>query len=159
MQWAKLNNVALSQPRIESPSSMSGEGTNIKMTPDALQKQDGSANWLLYWTSRALWQKTFQERFPEEKEYRHSLAEESEALGVLASAVAKNLKEGTIKSADPALMILVHLYEEGLLEPYILLGKADEGIAQDYASYRKDHRDKLIQYLNEYVAPAATSKK
>jgi hypothetical protein len=43
------------------------------------------------------------------------------------------------------------LHREGLIEAYVLLAMADEGIARDYAEYRKNNRDKLRRYLNDYV--------
>ena len=39
----------------------------------------------------------------------------------------------------------------GLLEAYVLLAKPDAGIARDYVEYRKNNRDKLRRYMNEYV--------
>jgi hypothetical protein len=35
---------------------------------------------------------------------------------------------------------------------------ADQGIAQDYVAYRKNNRDKLPQYLDEFVVPKTQSK-
>jgi hypothetical protein len=40
-----------------------------------------------------------------------------------------------------------------LVEAYILISAADQGIAEDYAAYREQHRDKLRQYLDEIVVP------
>jgi hypothetical protein len=42
-----------------------------------------------------------------------------------------------------------------MIEPYVLLNAADEGIAQDYPGYREKNREKLEQYLSEFVVPAA----
>jgi hypothetical protein len=33
----------------------------------------------------------------------------------------------------------------------VLLARADEGIARDYAGYRQTNRDKLRQYIREQV--------
>lgn len=46
---------------------------------------------------------------------------------------------------------LLKLHREGLLEAYILLAQPDDGIVRDYEEYRKNNRDKLRRYLNEYV--------
>ena len=55
---------------------------------------------------------------------------------------------------DPVLQKpLLKLHRAGLLEPFILFAKADQGIAQDYSAYRQANRAKLRQYLLEYVAP------
>jgi hypothetical protein len=42
-----------------------------------------------------------------------------------------------------------------MIEPYVLLNAADEGIAQDYAGYREKNRDRLVRYLSEFVVPPA----
>jgi hypothetical protein len=42
-----------------------------------------------------------------------------------------------------------------MIEAYVLLNAADEGIAQDYPGYREKHREKLEQYLSEFVVPSA----
>ena len=63
------------------------------------------------------------------------------------------------KKLQPSLLILMELHEQGMVEPFVLISKADNGIAQDYATYRKDHRDKLRQYISEWVIqPDANAK-
>jgi len=54
---------------------------------------------------------------------------------------------------DPGLEILVKLAASGLIESYVLLNRTDQGIAQDYAAYRSGYREKLRQYLEQYVVP------
>jgi hypothetical protein len=164
MQWAQRNGVTLTQPKIDSPNSISTNGnqTRITIDPNMLGKKDGTESWMLYEITRAAWNTAeFHKEFPNEKEYRHSLAEESQALGLVANAVSEHVEKQQIKSADlnPQLAVLIKLKNEGLLESYILLAKADQGIAQDYSAYRKDHRDKLVQYMNEYVVPAPPAMK
>jgi len=46
------------------------------------------------------------------------------------------------------------LEQTGLLEAYILLARADEGIAKEYAAYRAQHRDKIRQYVSEHLMPS-----
>ena len=46
---------------------------------------------------------------------------------------------------------LKKLDEEGLLEAYILLARATQGIAQDHPAYLEQHRDRLRRYVVEYV--------
>lgn len=164
MQWAQRNGVTLTQPKIDSPNSMSTNGnqTNITIDTNTLGKKDGTESWMLYEITRASWKTAeFQKEFPNEKEYRHSLAEESQALSLVANAVSEHVEKKEIKAADlnPQLAVLIKLKNEGLLEAYTLFAKADQGIAQDYAAYRRDHRDKLVQYMNEYVVPAAPAAK
>jgi hypothetical protein len=98
-------------------------------------------------------QESFAKAFPEEKVYRHSLPEEAAGLRKVAEGVSRDLKAGKIHSLDPSLATLVKLNDEGMLEAYILLGRADQGIAHDYAGYREAHRDQLRRYLDEYVVP------
>lgn len=154
LKWARHQKVQLSHPKIESPNRMSEkEGkTNITIDIHTLEKKDGSSSWFLYEISRAAWKKgLFSKTFPDEPTYRHSLAEEADALRMVAQSVAKDLESGEIKKVDPALATLVRLDEEGLLEAYVLFARADEGIAHDYVAYRTDHRPELRRYLLEYV--------
>jgi hypothetical protein len=52
---------------------------------------------------------------------------------------------------DPALAMLVKLADEELLEPFVLVSRADQGIARDYPAYRDAHREKIRQYINEWL--------
>ena len=42
-----------------------------------------------------------------------------------------------------------------MIERYVLLNAADQGIAQDYPAYREKNREKLEQYLSDWVVPVA----
>jgi CHAD domain-containing protein len=108
----------------------------------------------MYSLTRAAWPAgRFAKEYPNEKDYRHSLREEAEALRMVAEAIAKDVKEGKIKTVEPQLANLVKLNDAGLLEAYVLFARADEGVSKDYEAYRKANRDKLRRYLSEYVAP------
>jgi len=151
--WAHALGGTLAQPRIESPNKQTGESGKVTITvnPSSLNKNDGSSAWLLYDITRAAWkQNLFQQKYPDAKEYRHSLAEESAALGVVASN-AREAQKKDPPQLDPALKTLIELVDKGLLQAYILLAKADDGIAQDYPPYRAEHRAELRRYLKEYV--------
>jgi tetratricopeptide (TPR) repeat protein len=158
-QWAQRNHVTLSQPKIQSPNSFQTKtdgNASITIDPNTLGKKDGSQFWLGYEASRVLWKnEKFKQQFPNEKEYRHSLAEESDALGAVAAMIAEGVRSKQIESKelDPQLATLLKLQQERLLEPYILISRADQGIAQDYFAYRADHRNKLIQYMHEFILP------
>jgi tetratricopeptide (TPR) repeat protein len=156
MAWAGRNRVQLSHPRIEPSGSMSVEKdkTNVTIDMNSIGKNDGSAFWMFYHTARSQWIKEkFAKEFPNEKEYRHSLREEADALGLIARLTTEAVKSGRMKEKDlePSIANLLKINNAGLLEAYILLAKADAGIARDYAEYRKNNRDKLRRYLNEYV--------
>jgi len=154
--WAKLNQIELSHPRIDIPTSsvQKKDDQNISVFVNPSEKKDGSDAWMIYSIGRAAWMtKKFSDAFPNEKQYRHSLLEESDALRITAESVLIQLKEGKLKesSLDVSIANLLKLHRDGLIEVYVLLAKADEGIARDYAEYRKNNRDKLRRYLNEYV--------
>lgn len=114
-----LNNVLVSQPLPNASAQAAYDAVKAK------------------WKNGA-----FASRFPGEKQYRLTLAEESEALAAAADA-----------SSDPALALLIKLRKDGMIEPFLLLGRSDPQIMQDYASYRAANRVKLENYLDAYVAP------
>ncbi|HEX8459129.1 MAG TPA: tetratricopeptide repeat protein [Pyrinomonadaceae bacterium] len=155
MRWAQAAKVELAHPEIEVPTSVTPLKDNkmtINISPETLDKDDGSAAWIAYGITRTGWaMDRFAKEFPNEKEYRHSLREEVAALSSVVEGVKTQMKEKKIKTLNPSLARLVKLHDEGLLEPYILYARADRGIAQDYAEYRKKNRDKLRRYLVEYV--------
>lgn len=129
-----------------------GSNTTLTVDPKTLTSNDGSNYWLMYDLTRVEWEKgKFAQAFPAEKIYRHSLRKEAAALRMVAEFAAKDVKSGKIKPLEPALATLVKLYDDGLLEAYVLVGRADQGIAQDYVEYRQANRDKLRRYLIEYV--------
>jgi hypothetical protein len=81
------------------------------------------------------------------------LKEESAALSLVASAASELSTGKKPEKLNDQLQALVKLKNAGLLDPYILLNVPDQGIAQDYADYYKNHRDVLVRYLNEVVLP------
>ncbi|HEY0003955.1 MAG TPA: tetratricopeptide repeat protein [Pyrinomonadaceae bacterium] len=156
VQWAQQNNVRLAHPKFDVPTNVSSSGQNkttINIDPSMLgNKDDGSAAWLMYGIERASWNgKKFTEKYPNEKTYRHSLAEETSALRLVVQSAREQLKDKKVKQLDPSLANLIKLDDAGLLEAYILLARYDEGIVQDYAGYRKTNRDKLRRYVVEYL--------
>ncbi|MDX6270929.1 MAG: hypothetical protein QOD28_2152 [Acidobacteriota bacterium] len=153
IQWGQANGVELDHPHIESPNEAKGNKTKLDATGDPLAGNGGASNWQLYEAARTAWSKgRFAKEFPAEAAtYRHSLREETEALRAVAEAAARELQSGKVKTLDESLANLVKLNNAGLLEAYILFARADEGIARDYAEYRKINRDKLRRYLTEYL--------
>ena len=124
------------------------------------RSKDLSDAWQAYNSVRTDWKEgsKFKHHFPHDAVYRHSLAEESEALMAEASELAK--LEGDVETAemitvDPSLVLLLKLQQAGVVEPYVLFRSADAGIAQDYANYRARNREKLEQYLDHFVVPPA----
>ena len=157
-QWAEHNPVSLGHPKIDQPpsqmSSSTEQGkTTITIDPKALDPKSGpSYYWSFYDLTRSTWGKAnFSKEYPNEKAYRHSLKEEAAALLMVAEMASRDLKSGKVKTLDPSLTNLVKLYDAGLMEAYVLFARADEGIARDYAEYRRTNRDKLRRYWTEFV--------
>jgi len=154
-QWAKATHATLEQPKIEVPVSVSAEGDgkiNINIDPKSLDKKNGDYVWMTYGGTRALWHsEKFKKEFPDETTYRHTLAEEVDALQSVAGSVMPARNEKKHYKLDPALLTLVELRDQGLLEPYVLFARPDEGIAKDYPAYRDAHPDKLRLYLLNWV--------
>jgi tetratricopeptide (TPR) repeat protein len=164
-QWAQRNHVQLAHPQIDIPASVSSTAPgqiNITMGESSLKnKNDGSAAWTVYGFVRASWMldqngknEKFNRQYPNERVYRHSLAEEMDALHMVIASVSEQMQAKKIKKLDPSLATLMKLNDAGLLEAYILLARPDEGIAKDFAAYRKTNKDKLRRYVIEYVLSA-----
>ena len=153
-QWAQATNTRLAHPAIDIPTDVTFDekgDAKINLDTSALLggKDDGSFAWISYGATRSAWRKEkFAKTFPQEKTYRHSLAEEVDAL---RSVLALATSDKQVKKLSPSLEILKKLNDEGLLEAYILLARTDEGIAQDHPAYLKRDRDKLRRYVVEYV--------
>ena len=154
VQWGEATGTTLAHPRIDIPTNITfDEKGDAKINLDASAllggKDDGSFAWISYGVARSAWRKEkFAKTFPAEKEYRHSLAEEVDALrGVVSTATADKRN----KDLNPSLAKLKKLDEEGLLEAYILIARPDDGIALDHPAFLKQNRDKLRRYVLEYV--------
>ena len=158
IQYGQRSGLKLAHPKIDIPVNVSSSGkgeTNITLGIGD-KMDDGSFTWTMYGITRAAWQsekdgklsKEFSKAYPNEKVYRHSLAEEMDALHSVLSGV-KESKD--VKKTNPSLALLKKLSDDGLLEAYVLFVRADAGIKQDYPVYRQINRDKLKRYLTEYV--------
>jgi len=165
-KWGRQNQVQLGHPRIDIPTNVtSNKAGEINITIDDLmlkEKDDGSAAWLMYSIVRANWMNKkdgtlsdkFAKAYPNETSYRHSLAEEMDALRLVLESVQTQTKEKKVKKLTPSLENLKKLNDAGLLEAYMLFAKPDKGIARDYDTYRKANRDKLRRYWSEIVIGA-----
>jgi tetratricopeptide (TPR) repeat protein len=151
IRWGEITNTALGHPDITIPTDVSYDdkgNTKINLDANSLQKEDGSFAWASYGLIRADWKnKKFAAQFPKESAYRHTLAEEVDALRSVLNLATSDKK---VKLND-SLSRLKKLNDDGLLEAYILLARPDEGIAQDHPEYLKAHRDKLRLYMVTYV--------
>lgn len=160
LRWARMMKATLAHPKIEPPSSVTREGGEVTVDIDlsALGGDGEGAHWLIYPMTRALWRREkFKKEFPDEQEYRHTLREEVEALRDVVS-VARRIEEQSGKAPDADTAALAKLQDEGLLEAFVLLSRADEGIANDYPAYRATHRERLVRYLAEWVIQPGPTK-
>lgn len=155
-KWATGQNVTLTHPAIQIPAKVEtkdNKNTTITLDDSALfkkKKDDGSEAWLIYGITRSLWVSSkFAQEYPKEKTYRHSLKEEADALRAAIGAVGEKARKS--KDLDPSLATLIRLDQDGVLEPYILLARSDDGIAQDYPDYLKEHRDVLRRYAVNWI--------
>jgi hypothetical protein len=126
--------------------------------PTANTSPDVARAWEAYRKTRANWQSggRFAQRFPGEKEKRHSLAEDSEALGAAADALESLEAEGKseeLATRDQSLSLLLKLRQAGLIEAYVLFSLGDSGIARDYGVYPTKNRNKLEEYMDKFVVP------
>jgi tetratricopeptide (TPR) repeat protein len=154
IQWATITKIALAHPTIEIPTNVSFDdkgNSNIKLDAGALSgsTDDGSFAWISYGLTRSAWRKDrFAKNFPKEAVYRHSLAEEVDAL---RSVIKMAISDKGVKTLNRSLAKLKKLDDEGLLEAYVLMARADEGISKDHPAYLKGNREKLRRYVLDYV--------
>ena len=156
-QWAQVEKAVLMPPKIDRPDGpvvdpKNPKNINVQISMGDIddKKHPGASAWMMYSLTRAgFYGDSFKKEFPNEKEYRHSLKEEDAALSLVAESVSeKKIKPGKL---DDSLRNLVELNDAGMLDCWILISAADQGIAQDYAAYRKDHRQLLHDYLRRFV--------
>jgi hypothetical protein len=156
-QWAQAEKAVLLAPKIERPAppvvdAKKPNNINITLDADATddKKHPGASAWLMYSLVRAGYRgDEYKKNFPNEKEYRHTLLEESTALAGVAEGVKnQEVKKGQL---DESLRNVVDLNDAGMLDCWILINGADNGIAQDYEAYRKLHRQLLHDYLARFV--------
>jgi tetratricopeptide (TPR) repeat protein len=159
--WVNRNKVKLKEISIQTPAAPTVEAdgkVNITLdasTVDKKHNQDGAA-WIMYSIERSRWRtEKFAKEFPQENSYRHSLKEETAALSTVATVFEELENKKKSKNPDPSLALLSQLKADGLIEAYVLLMKADDGITRDYAAYQAKHRDQLIRFVDKYVVPPA----
>ena len=156
-QWAETEKAVILAPKIDRPGGPlvdAKKPNNINITIDAGsiddKKHPGSSAWMMYSLVRAGYRgDSFKKDFPDEKVYRHTLKEEDSALTLVATSVEE--KKINPKKLDESLRNLVELNHAGMLDCWILISGADNGVAQDYNTYRKEHRQLLHDYLSKYV--------
>lgn len=161
-QWAQAENAVLLAPKIERPVGPvvdPNKPNNITINIGAAAADDkkgpgtsvAASAWLMYSVIRASYRgDAFRKNFPNEKVYRHTLKEEDSALSTVVTFIKeKKIEPGKL---EESLRNLVELSDAGMLDCWILISGADDGIEQDYSVYRKDHRQLLRDYVDRFVA-------
>ncbi len=165
-QWAQRHRVSLGHPKVEIPAGVTAKKpgeVNVTLDSSIFKADaDGSVAWMMYGMVRAGWldrkeggrSEKFAKAYPNETAYRHSIAEEVDAMRMALQSVREQKKDKGDMKLSPSLVNLMKLDEAGLLEPYIFFARANEGIARDYFSYRKANRAKLKEYWVKFVVGA-----
>ncbi len=171
--WAAINKTEIKLiylGTMPSPEAAASDGKTPATPGSARSASQPSESaekvWERYRKVRAAWESggEFKKHFPAETEYRHTVAEETEALQAAYAVLTKQSERdkhfAATAAADPNLDLLSRLQKTGLIEPYILFSLGDASVAKDYPAYRAAHRDKLEEYLDKFVVPPApqTSK-
>jgi Flp pilus assembly protein TadD len=156
--WALVNNTAFKLVYLPIPQVAKDDGS-IQVSGEPPQLLPA---WRAYHAVVADWRKggKFQKQFPQEA-YRHSLAEESEAL-TAAALVLQTLKQdeksAELVTGNTVAGLLLKLHEAGFIDPYVLFSLGDDGIARDYKAYRAANRPKLEEYMDKFIMPAPAGK-
>ncbi len=158
-QWADRIQQPFNGILLENKSSARTDGGNRgTLDDDSLEPGNLEASaWAAYGKTVQVWkQGKFLKEYPKQTAYRRSLKEEAEGLDAMVKVLARDAaSEKKAAKLDPTLLELVQIEREGLLEPFVLLNRADPDIAQDYPAYGAEHHDKLYHYMDEFVLPRA----
>jgi tetratricopeptide (TPR) repeat protein len=149
--FAQMNHMQYVPPPITlPPPPTKGKDGGMVITVDPAKANDPiTTAWLGYPMQTLAWQNgRFAKTYPNEKTYRHSLAEESDSLRMMLKVV-QSLKIPEDKY-DATIRSLFALEKDGMLECWILLDAPDQGTAQDYAAFRAAHRELLRAYIEKY---------
>lgn len=158
--WALINNTAFKVMYLPIPRVAIDDGSIQALE----QPRQLLPAWRAYYATIVDWRKggRFQNQFPQEAAYRHSLPEESEAL-TAAATVLQTLRQdengAELLADDTVAGLLLKLHEAGLIDPYVLFSLGDDGIARDYETYRAANRSKLEEYMDKFVMPPAPAGK
>jgi tetratricopeptide (TPR) repeat protein len=160
--WVQRNKVQLNNVQLKQLSKVEvKDDKNVTLTLDANSSSDdpNSVAWMTYGMALAAWRTDeYRKKFPDVPRNRRTLQEEAHALDLMTTVLKeqKNYQE-MYKRLDPSLQSLIKIKEAGFLEPFVLINRADAEIAQDYEAYRKDNRELIRRYFDEFVVPKTPS--
>lgn len=155
--WANTSHVRLQFDKIKPGCTVTPSGqtkVNVIVAPD--QEPDAVTVWTAYCGVRSAWhEQEFKKQFPKETEYRHSMPEEAAALNAAARVSEETLQKSPDSpiAKDPSIQLLLRVHKAQLIEPCVLISGVDREIAPDYVAYREKNREKIQQYLGEFVVP------
>jgi tetratricopeptide (TPR) repeat protein len=155
--WANTSRVYLQFGKIIPGCTVTPSGqtnVNVVVAPD--QEPDAITVWTAYCGVRSAWHDhEFKKQFPKETEYRRSMAEEAAALTAAARVSEETLQKlpDSAIAKDASIQLLLRVYKAQSVESYVLISGVDREIARDYAAYREKNREKIQQYLSEFVVP------
>jgi tetratricopeptide (TPR) repeat protein len=161
--WALINHTAFTLMYLPIPPDAQDDAIQTAEPASGQPPQLLSA-WRTYYAMISDWRKggKFANQFPQEKAYRHSLAEESEALTAAArilQTLSQDEKSAELVTGNTVAELLLKLYDADLIDPYVLFSLGDDGIARDYKAYRAVNRTKLEEYMDKFVMPPAPAGK
>lgn len=155
--WRNKTKTNLNWLKLKDRVAVGIKDKNATITlDDTIPKDDPltAAAWMSYGLSRASWmQEKFAKQYPNEATYRHSLAEETDNLHAMITVVSEIATSRKLDISTSEFGTLQQIERAGWLEPFVLLNRADNGIARDYASYRAANRDEIRQYMDQFVVP------
>ena len=148
VQWSETTQTPIGHPKIDIPRTTTGPDGKPNTTINVTGAEDGSMGWAAYTATRDVWKLSkFAKVYPGERTYRHSVGEEADALRQVVSA-ARSLKP---KQLNGQIALIEKMDKDGVLEAFVLMALADRDIAREYDDYLRAHRDKLRQYVVNYV--------
>jgi tetratricopeptide (TPR) repeat protein len=163
-QWAKRTGHQLVKPAITRPEFITPDGV-LKVDPElAASTQDGRSSWIVYQQYRvAHGARTLNQLIlaggsdanavVTPNGYRHTIAEEHAALRAMLAEINAKLKSGELTEAnlDVSLRNIRSLEKANVLGAWIAINAADAGIRSDYPAYRGNHREHLVDYINNFL--------
>ena len=135
--WAEKAKVQVGFPRISlAPGTAASPSAPARLAYDSVRSAFKGAD--------ETGGTAFRTAYPSETKYRHSLREE---LAALQAAYR-------VDPANSATINLRKMDEAGVLESFVLIAGADEGVSQDYVDYRRSHRDNIRKFWTAFVIGA-----
>jgi tetratricopeptide (TPR) repeat protein len=148
--WAQAQGAVLAAPKIKPPSG------GMEMFKALGHDASSRSPWASYVVDLYAYESdakaspigTFHQDYPGEAKARRSMHGEAKALHATAVEVASKAKKG--EQPPEEFRDLIAVDKAGLLECWVLFHWADEGMAQEYLQFSKDHWEKLHEYIDRF---------